>query len=91
MFSSKETDILPEYFDIILINKKSIKKFDAEMLDFTVKFKNIPEEFVSSLKMMETVMTSIVKTILVNTKPMDTVKMYIDHEVLKDNVQFKFT
>jgi hypothetical protein len=43
MFSSKEADILPEYFDIILINKKSIKKFDAEMLDFTVKFKNIPE------------------------------------------------
>ncbi len=61
------------------------------MLDFTVKFKNIPEEFVSSLKMMETVMTSIVKTILVNTKPMDTVKMNKDHEVLKDNVQFKFT
>ena len=55
MFSSKEADILPEYFDIILKNKKSIKKFDAEMLDFTVKFKNIPEEFVSSLKMMETV------------------------------------
>jgi hypothetical protein len=67
MFSSKETDILPEYLGFILINKKSIKKFDAERLNFTVKFKNIPEDFVSSLKMMETVMTSIVKTILVNT------------------------
>jgi hypothetical protein len=63
MFSSKEADILPENFDIILINKKSIKKFDAEMLDFTVKFKNILEEFVSSLKMMETVMTSIVNNL----------------------------
>jgi hypothetical protein len=52
--------MLPENFDIILINKKSIKKFDAEMLEITVKLNNIPEEFVSSLKMMETVMTTIV-------------------------------
>ena len=38
---------------------------------------------------METVMRSIVKTILSNTKPMDSVKIYID-QVLKGNVQFKF-
>ena len=38
---------------------------------------------------METVMRSIVTTILSNTKPMDSVKIYID-QVLKGNVQFKF-
>ena len=30
---------------------------------------------------METVMQSIVKTILSNIKPMDSLKIYIDHEV----------
>ena len=52
------------------------------MYDYVVKFKNIPEEFVTSLKMMEKVMQSKVKTILSNTKPMNLVKIYIDHEVL---------
>jgi hypothetical protein len=41
------------------------------------------------MKMMENVIQSIVKTILNNTKPLDTVKMYREHEVLKDNIQFK--
>jgi hypothetical protein len=47
------------------------------MFDYVVKFKNIPEEFVSSMKMMENVIQSILKSILNNTKPLDTVKMYI--------------
>jgi hypothetical protein len=47
------------------------------MFDYVVKFKNIPKEFVSSMKMMENVIQSIFKSILNNTKPLDTVKMYI--------------
>ena len=42
-------EIESDYYDIILTNKKNVKKFDAEMFDYVVKFKNISEEFVSSL------------------------------------------
>jgi hypothetical protein len=48
MFLSKEAYILPEYLAINFTNKKCVKKFDAEMLDFTVEFKNIQKY--SSLK-----------------------------------------
>lgn len=52
-----------------------IKKYSSEQFDYDVKFKNIPNEFVESLDLMEKIMHSIIKDILINTKPDDSVKI----------------
>ena len=67
MFSKKILQgIIPsDHYDLSLINVRNVKKFNAELLDYIVKFKNIPEEFSTSLLMMEKVMRSIVKDILI--------------------------
>ena len=39
---------------------------------------------------MTEIMQSIVKDLLITTKPNDTIKIFIDHEVLKDELQLKF-
>ena len=92
MFSNKilQGIITSDHYELSLRNVRNIKKFGAEQFDYIVKFKNIPNEFVSSMVMLEKVIKSIVKEILVNTMPMDTVKIFLEHEILKDSVQFKF-
>ena len=78
------------YYDLVITNKRSIKKYGADQIDYTVKFKNIPNEFVESINLMNEIMHSIVKDLLITTKPNDTVKIFVDHEVLKDELQLKF-
>ena len=43
-----------------------------------------------SINLMNEIMHSIVKDLLITTKPNDTVKIFVDHEVLKDELQLKF-
>ena len=93
MFTQKKLQgIIPsDHYELSLANVRLVKKFGAELLDYIVKFKNIPNEFVSSLFMMEKVMRSVVNDILIHTMPKDIIKIYIEHEALKDSVQFKFS
>lgn len=77
-------------FEINISNKRKLEKFNAEQIDYRVKFKNIPTEFIESTQYMLKIMHLLVKKLIVNTKPRDLVKIYINHPVLTTPISLKF-
>ena len=50
---------LNENFELVKINKRTIKKYNTEIEDYQVIFKNIPNEFIDSIIYMEILMKSL--------------------------------
>ena len=48
-------------------------------MEYIIKFKNVPNDMVESLQMIEELFTTIIKDIKLHIKSNDSVKIYIDH------------
>ena len=81
---------LNENFELVKINKRTIKKYNTEIEDYQVIFKNIPNEFIDSIIYMEILMKSIVERLVEKAKKNDKIKITIDHPVLSEPIEIPF-
>ena len=81
MFSENNNinKISKEFYEIILGKTRIIKKYDSRQMEYIIKFKNIPNELIESLEMVENLFIKIIMDIKFHVKQEDSVKVYIDH------------
>ena len=68
-------------FELVMSKNRRIEKFNADEITYQLKIKNI---------VLNEIMESLIRQLLIHTKPLDKVKIYINHPVLTENMQFKF-
>ena len=72
------------------IKQSNIKKFSAKLINYDIKFKNISNELIESINMIEILFKSVVKDITDFLHPDDKIKVFFDHPNFSDDVQTKF-
>ena len=85
-----QKNVTANNFEIVKTRERKISKFNADTVDYKVKFKNIPSEFIESTQYMMEIMGAIVKKLIINTKPRDSVRIYINHPVLTNPISLPF-
>jgi hypothetical protein len=79
-----------ENFSIKYINNKTIKKFNAEQISYTVKFLNLPEEFMEFYTYLKNVFDELIEVIIKDSKKIDRIKFYINHPALQSPISLPF-
>jgi hypothetical protein len=85
-----QKNVTANNFEIVKTRERKISKLNADTVDYKVKFKNIPSEFIESTQYMMEIMGAIVKKLIINTKPRDSVRIYINHPVLTNPISLPF-
>ena len=82
--------ISKENYEIIKNKTRQIKKFSAKQINYDIKFKNISNELIESINMIEILFKSVIKDITDFLHPDDNIKVFIDHPNFSDDIQTKF-
>ena len=89
MFSNnlKNDFISREHYEITINKERNIKKYSAKEVEYLVKFKNIPVDMIESLELIEKVFRSILRDIILYTRPRDKIKIFIHHPNLNEDIK----
>ena len=78
--------ISKENYEIIKNKTRHIKKFSDKQINYDIKFKNISNELIESINMIEILFKSFIKDITDILHPDDKIKVFNDHPNFTDDI-----
>ena len=77
-------------FEILQTSTKFIRKYNAHMHVYNVKFNNIPEDFLGTIQFVNEIMEEILYKFKENLEIYDRIKIYISHPELTHPISLPF-
>ena len=79
-----------EKFEIKLHKTRHVRKFNSELRDYTVKFNQMPSDFISSLEYLTEIMTNLLAKIKDQINKNDKIQIFINHVELSYPISTPF-